>query len=79
MDDQSGYVVWLPFVVTATVWMSLVFAIAAIASKTWADLFGLTYLLATPFIYRGLKSLVHEHPHRSEGRRSGPPVPETRS
>lgn len=58
MDGKYGYRVWLPIIVTGTVWIGLVFAIAALVSKTWADLIGLFYLMASPFIYRGLKSIV---------------------
>lgn len=58
MAGQYGYKVWLPIVLTLAVWMGLIFVIAALVSKTWADLFGLIYLMASPFIYSGLKSII---------------------
>lgn len=58
MVREYGYEVWLPIVVTGAVWMGLIFAIAALVSRTWADLIGLLYLMASPFIYGALKSLL---------------------
>ncbi len=58
MASQYGYKVWLPAVVTLAVWIGLLFFIAALLSNMWADLIGLLYLLASPFIYRGLKSII---------------------
>lgn len=58
MDGQFGYKIWLPVAVTGVVWIVLIFAIAALVSKMWADLIGLFYLMASPFIFRGLKSIV---------------------
>lgn len=58
MEGEFGYKVWLPVVVTVAVWIALIFAIAALVSKMWADLIGLFYLMASPFIYRGLKSFL---------------------
>lgn len=58
MDGKYGYRVWLPIIVTVIVWIGLVFVIAALASRMWADLIGLFYLLASPFIYRGLESVI---------------------
>lgn len=58
MDGDIGYEMWLPIVVTVSVWILMVFAVAAAVSKTWADLSGLLYLMASPFVYRGLKSVV---------------------
>lgn len=58
MVGEYGYEVWLPIIVTGAVWMALIFATAALVSKTWADLIGLLYLMASPFIYGPLKSLM---------------------
>lgn len=60
MKSRFGYKTWLPFALTVVLWMGLVFAIAAVVSKTWADLFGLFYLLASPYIYRGFTRVVAE-------------------
>lgn len=58
MEEQVGHRVWLPVVVTFTVWMALIFVIDALVSRMWADLIGLFYLMVSPFIYRNLKSMV---------------------
>lgn len=75
MDGEYGYRVWLPIIVTGAVWIGLVFAIAALVSNMWADLIGLFYLMASPFIYGGLQSLMRERPPDDEGQRGGIPVP----
>lgn len=75
MDGEYGYKIWLPIIVTGTVWIGLVFAIAALVSNMWADLIGLFYLMASPFIYGGLKSLIREQSPDDEGQRGGLPVP----
>lgn len=69
MDGEYGYRVWLPIIVTGAVWIGLVFAIAALVSDTWADLIGLFYLMASPFIYGSLKSLMTEQHQDDEGQR----------
>jgi hypothetical protein len=58
MVGPIDYEMWLPIVVTASLLILLVFAVADVASRTWADLLGLFYLLAAPFIYRVLRSVV---------------------
>ncbi|MFB6359790.1 MAG: hypothetical protein ABEH59_00545 [Halobacteriales archaeon] len=58
MEEQSGYIVWLPIIVTFGVWMTAIFIIHASVSRMWADLFGLFYLMASPFIYGQLTSIV---------------------
>lgn len=60
MRGRLGYRLWLPFALTATLWISLVFAVAALVSDTWADLAGLLYLLASPLVYRLFAWLVRE-------------------
>lgn len=67
MVGRYGYEVWLPIIVTGAVWMGLIFAIAALVSRTWADLIGLLYLMASPFIYGALKSLVGSTPETKRG------------
>lgn len=66
MEGQFGYKVWLPVVVTLGVLIGLIFVIDALVSRMWADLIGLFYLMASPFIYRGLKSIVGVDTHERE-------------
>lgn len=51
---------WIPVVVTVALLFLVVFATDAVASSTWADLIGLFYLIASPFLYRHLRSAVPE-------------------
>lgn len=51
---------WLPVVATVSLFLLIVFATDAVASRTWADLVGLLYLVASPFLYRSLRSAVSE-------------------
>lgn len=70
MDGPPGYTVWLPVVVTVVGLFLLVFGLARFVSNMWADLLGLFYLLASPLIYRFLRSRV-------SGRDAEPTPPET--
>lgn len=66
MEGWFGHKVWLPLVVTVTILFIVVFATTWLVSNTWADLLGLFYLMASPFIYGFLKSLLIESPGGSE-------------
>lgn len=48
----------LPIVSTVALFLAVVFGTDAIASRTWADLLGLVFLMASPFVYSRLKALV---------------------
>lgn len=58
MKGRFGYKVWLPSVVTLVLLVIVVFVTAWLVSNTWADLIGLFYLMASPFIHGFLKSLM---------------------
>lgn len=68
MRGLHGYEIWLPLGLTVAIWMVAIFGIAAFVSKTWADLFGLFFLLASPVVYRSFKSLVGEERGRGGNR-----------
>lgn len=48
---------WGPVVVTAGLWLALIFLFAAYVSRMWADLGGLLYLLVGPSIYKYSKTV----------------------
>lgn len=72
MKSRLGYRTWLPFAMTVVLWVGLVFAIAAVVSKTWADLFGLFYLLASPYVYRGFTRVFAEERTKTDAERVDP-------
>lgn len=71
MRGLDGLEIWLPLGLTVAIWMVAVFGIAAAVSKTWADLFGLFYLAASPLVYRSLESLVRVERGRGADRVDG--------
>lgn len=71
MDGPLGYRMWLPVVVTVAGLFLLVFGIARVASDTWADLLGLFYLLASPFVYRSLRARVGASEGSTDATRDG--------
>lgn len=51
---------WLPVVTTIALFLLVVLATDAVVSRTWADLVGLFYLAASPFLYGYLRTAVPE-------------------
>lgn len=49
---------WLPEFVTGLVFVILVGGTALAASPMFADLVGLMYLLASPFVYRAIRTVL---------------------
>lgn len=60
---------WLPLVVTVAAWVLVVYVTARLVTDTWADLVGLLFLVASPFLYRLITSSVRETHSRSERQR----------
>lgn len=58
MAEQLDPALWMPITVTIGLMFLLVFAVASLASNTIADLVGLAYLLASPLIYRALRTWI---------------------
>lgn len=57
MDGSTGGRRWLPELVTGLVFVILVGGTALAVSPMFADLVGLMYLLASPFVYRGIRTV----------------------
>lgn len=72
MGDAVDYRVWMPAVAVAALLFLLVFSVAAFSSDTVADLVGLFYLMAAPFLYRWLRSVVGTSPERARDEFDGP-------
>lgn len=49
---------WVPVMTTVALFLLVVFATDAVASRAWADLLGLFYLVASPSIYGRLKAVL---------------------
>lgn len=72
MEGWLGYKVWLPSVVTVALLFIVIFVIAGFISNTWADLIGLFYVIASPFIHGILKSLMTDRSGERNTRRDRP-------
>lgn len=72
MRDAVGYSVWMPAVAVAALLFLLVFSVAAVSSNTMADLVGLFYLMAAPFLHRWLQSAVGTSSERTGDESDGP-------
>lgn len=49
---------WLPLFVTVGLFAAVVYGAYATATREWADLLGLAYLLASPAVYAAARLLV---------------------